>query len=251
MRHKKTGALYQISPGFVIDPVVGDRRVLGDRAQSLDSITKAFEKMPPDSRMLNANITRQSALYQGMSICAEDYVNRKKGTCSFNSKDFEELLMFTKNFFPEDIVRRQDNFGAVSDVKNGESLLARISIADFTALSFAENSLEGNTVYLGWPGSKNAACGFSVNSGLAMCAGSGHKDAVWEFMRLVLLEEAQLSQKIGVLSLPTNRNVFEAQLRNASVTQEEMDECEFNGTDLPVMAVREDGSGSRTGIYKP
>lgn len=250
MRHKKTGALYQISPGFVIDTVVGDRRVLGDRAQSLDSITKAFEKMPPDSRMLNANITRQSALYQGMSICAEDYVNRKKGTCSFNSKDFEALLAFTKNFFPENIVRRQDNFGAVSDVKNGESLLARISIADFTTLSFAENSLEGNTVYLGWPGSKNAACGFSVNSGLAMCAGSGHKDAVWEFMRIVLLEEAQLSQKIGVLSLPTNRNVFEAQLRDASVTQEKMDECEFNGTDLPVMAVREDGSGSRTVIYK-
>lgn len=256
MLHRENGALYEIAPGFNIVTAVGDAgRIGGD--SSIKGITSVLEKMPEDSRIFNAEYSRWFALFRGTNICINDYVDWENGTCSFNSPEFEEFLTFTKDYFPEESAPWSGYYEEFFDLRDGKNLLMSVTIADFQAVSLLENLLEDNAAFIGWPGSKSVICDFSTESGLAMCAASKHKEAAWEFMRTVLLEETQLSKKMGIVSLPTNRRAFKTELEAASITPEEIAGMVENeeGEKVfpygkPVMSVVYKSDGSRVTIYK-
>ena len=240
MLYRDTDKLYKIVPGFAISTVVGDKRIIGEKDFDIENIKKVFEKMPEGCTMFQKNYARQFALYSGMGTCAGDYIDWENGKCSFDSPDFIALLEFINDYFPKDwdVSSFQLYYDDFYDMAEGESLFVRVDISDFEYISFIEDVLEDNAVFVGWPGSKTARSDFSVSSGIAMCSASEHKDAAWEFMRLMLTEETQLSKKTGLQCFPTNRNAFEAKLKNATISPDEL-------------IFTEEESGEEEGAAKP
>ena len=91
---------------------------------------------------------------------------------------------------------------------------------------------KGKESFVGWPGAQSSRCHFGLGSRIAMCSASEHKEAVWEFMRLVLTEEIQLSDENLKYSFHTNKKVFDTMLDERCNPQ-----YDTGGKEIPKSAV--------------
>ena len=91
---------------------------------------------------------------------------------------------------------------------------------------------KGKESFVGWPGAQSSRCHFGLGSRIAMCSASEHKEAVWEFMRLVLTEEIQLADENAQYSFNTNKKVFDTMLDERCTP-----EYDSNGKEIPKSAV--------------
>lgn len=218
----RNGALYEITPTFKIYYIVGDCDVAGSESDwSFEKLKSALAKMPEGCPAIY-DYSKTNALYCFSKFRICDFIDWEKGICTFNTPEFIECLTFIKDYFPDD-ADIQPEYGGTpfgyERLKSREALLisgALINLKDFQLLSFL---CDGKEIFIGWPGAENGSCAFGAGTTVAMSSTCEHKDAAWEFMRLMLTEEMQLSDKENKYYFCTNKNVFDAALEEACTAE--------------------------------
>ena len=230
MQHR-SGALYEITPTFQIYYIVGNRDVVGDGSDwTFDKFKSALASMP-DGCAAISGLSRLNMLYHGSRFRLYDFIDWKNGTCSFNTPEFEEYLTFIKDYFPAEIDWSQP-LSNEEKVLSGETLLYSGAMFSFDDFQKITTLYKGKESFVGWPGAQSSRCHFGLGSRIAMCSASEHKEAVWEFMRLVLTEEIQLSDENLKYSFHTNKKVFDTMLDERCNPQ-----YDTGGKEIPKSAV--------------
>jgi len=83
--------------------------------------------------------------------------------------------------------------------------------------------------FIGFPTAQGIGARSYINSGLAMSAVSGHKDAAWSFLRYLFTEEYQTSDSYYGWGFPTNQNAFNQMVERAMTVETYTDE---NGNEV-------------------
>lgn len=207
------GALYQIAPFFEIYTVCGKTSLLGNRqGWTLQEFHRVWDNLPEGTQIMDDWKTRESALISSLCIRVDDFVDRDTGSCSFDSEEFRELILFAE-LFPQQVPRQSEKVNESLKIRDGEQMLKNCCLVDFRDIAF-ESDLIGEPVsFVGLPGAGGNGSAFDILGGMSMSANSPYKEAAWRFMREVLDKDRQLAAKNGLaVGFPTNRAAFDTLL---------------------------------------
>lgn len=211
----KNGALYQIASGFAISTFIANKELVSDGSNlSTENIKKIVSGQNEEFTVFG-DYSRTNAKYFSAYHALDDYVDWETKSCSFDSPEFKDLLTFIMDNFSADGYPSMGTYTYYTNVADKKQLLAQANIYSFNDMQILNSIFKGNGVFVGWPGSKSGVAAFDVYGGLAMCSACEHKDAVWEFMRIILTEENQLSGTSNYTTFPTNKSAFEIGLEKA------------------------------------
>ena len=258
------GKLYQVSPFFYLYTVVGAESIVGKRAGwTMEEFQAVCDTLPEDCDILSPYFTRESALNAALCLGLDAFVDWDSGTCAFDSAEFRDLIRFAGQFPAEpmmqDGVWRSDYDRMIA----GEQLLSYVCMTDFSSPLFYNACLNGEAVYVGFPGAGGNGSAFDVPMGLAMSATCAHKEEAWLFLRTTLNRDWQASAALqygfggeNFPLFPTNREAFDKILEQVMRQEYQKDEhgayiLDGNGERIPQMIGSfQDGEGGRLyGIY--
>lgn len=224
------GGLYELSPGFWINTVIGPRELVGEHmGWSMEEFLEAWSKMPEGATIEEPWRTRQSALTTSVCLRLDDFVDRKQAVCRFDSEEFRELVHYTELFPLESKADPSDDRNAYQRVVDRDQMLIDSFLNDFDSVKRETDFLGDQAVYVGLPGASGNGSSFEVLGGLAMSANGTQKEACWRFLRLMLDKEQQLegAESFGT-AFPTNRQAFETMLeREMKVEYETLPDGSF------------------------
>jgi ABC-type glycerol-3-phosphate transport system substrate-binding protein len=239
--------LYQIFPAFKINTIVGHPSVLGTGAGwNKDEFLTVLNAHPHADMPFGYDgqwwLTNLSFLKTAVSLNMDEFIDWKTGTVIFESDAFIQLLEFSQ-IFPPDLSFGQSgssDSSALATPAPGESLgpeglsedeliatgrqiMAQLVIGNFWHYQRYKEAFGGDLVFKGLPiDNRNGNTAF-ISSGFAMTSGSENKEGVWEFLRMLLDKDFQLSYAMynGFL---TNKAAFNAVFEQADdLTQADLD----------------------------
>jgi ABC-type glycerol-3-phosphate transport system substrate-binding protein len=149
------------------------------------------------------SLDRSEMLSQLWRVSLSSFVDYASGTVSFDSDSFIKILEICGELSSEHANR-------------DESVVTIESIKDFMEVQYYDAKYDGNAEILGFPTTDGVTSGNVLNNlfdAYAIPQNAPHKDAAWNFIKLCLSEEYQLSSYVNVSSLsryfPTNTIAME------------------------------------------
>ncbi|MDE7219997.1 MAG: extracellular solute-binding protein [Oscillospiraceae bacterium] len=175
------GKLYEISDTFRMSTVFGRKDVVGDRMTwTPDDMEAALAKMPEGC--IGIDEGGVELLLNMLRLDWGQFVDWEKGTCSFDSAEFMDLLAFCGRF-PESVPG--DRWERVNA---GQQLAATIFPNDFQTVQTANAVANGEAAFVGYPNPwGGVGSSFLVSRTVSMCSACKYKEGAWEFMRTLLL----------------------------------------------------------------
>ena len=231
------GGLYQIFPSFGIETIIGNPRVLGvDMDWTLAEFTALLEENPQADIPLSPWFTKMYCLSTFCREDAEGFIDWQTGTARFDTAEFVRLLEVA-NTFAEDvdysiyygsdtteISSASDTAGGdtfvisntedveIELVATGRQIAVPTSIMSFDNYLWYEALFGGEIVIKSAPAAKNDGLGFdTVRHSYAITSASENKEGAWEFLRMFLGKDLQLSDTI--MGFPTNKEAFNARAK--------------------------------------
>jgi ABC-type glycerol-3-phosphate transport system substrate-binding protein len=210
---EKDGGLYQIAPYFSVITAVGSSSVVGpDMGWTVDEVSALMEILPEDTQILQY-MTSSGMLYYLCAMDMDNYVDWNTGECSFDSPGFIKLLEFASKFPKDFDYESMEYVSEISLIQEGKLLLSMTNVREFEEIQMYEAMFGGKVTFKGFPCESGTGSAFSFSDGLAMTTKCRDKDGAWEFMRYLLTEEYQNSQRSW--QLPTNKAAFDSTLEEA------------------------------------
>lgn len=193
------GKMYFVTPGFNVCGLMGKAKDFKEtKGLTIPQLEKMIEKKKADYKVALGVVNREMILDWVMYYAMDTFVNWEKGTCSFDSDSFIDILRFAKKF-PADIkydTLDWDKYDAA--VRSGDQLVREVYYYDFYSYMVERYGYFGEeVVYMGYPGDGKNGPAIEDSLMLAMSHESGHKNECWEFMRTFYLDEYQNSIETG------------------------------------------------------
>ena len=203
--------LYVLVPGFHISTFATVREELAGKdrvsVQELVEIYKSLE----EGVILCPGETNPAVFGMLCYGSMENYIDWDKGTCSFDSDSFRELLVFADSFPLK--LNISEDYSAKKVFEEGKALLFPKTISNVYGLTSARLLYGKTPTYIGHPfdeGSGNLAGIEDIAIGIS--ATSKEKEAAWSFLKTLLCKEFQDSMQKG---LPVRRASLEDKLTQA------------------------------------
>ncbi|MBO6040900.1 MAG: extracellular solute-binding protein, partial [Oscillospiraceae bacterium] len=211
-----SGGLYRICPSFTVHSLIGAASVVGDKpGWNYEQFRDALASMPEGCTPLEPYTSRDEVLTVLVDLDMNDFVDWTTGRCSFDSQEFVDLLKFANSFLPDLKWADYDwfeNDTAPVRIAQGRQMLLRSMISDVDDVLYYDFMFGGESSYIGWPTNSGAGNMLSLDDhAYAMSASCADKEAGWEFLRALLLDDYQET----VYSLPVMRRVFDERLAKA------------------------------------
>jgi ABC-type glycerol-3-phosphate transport system substrate-binding protein len=220
-----SGGLYQAVSGFTVNTLSGQKELVGSsQGWTYDDFFTALNQMPEGSSILEQYVVQSDVLTTLLSLNYDRFVDWEKGESDFESDEFKQLLSFV-NCFPQyydwDSTSDEEEVLSTADrVHLRKQMLLQSFLYSPDALIWSDIDLRSDELtYVGWPVGEGVGSMLRMDSGYAISSTCRNPDAAWEFLRTLLTEEGQ--QSTG--SLPTNRGVYDAQVRNLMTEDYERD----------------------------
>lgn len=233
------GKMYMACSGVGIYTAVGAASVVGDTpGWTYDDYYEALSKMPEGCEGYGVGMTKDTLLSISLALDSTDYMDWSTGKCSFDSPEFVKLLEYCNSFsqsFDYDNYEISAEDSETARIAEGRQML---SMCVLTSTKYMLNDYDklfgGQSTFIGFPTSEGIGNMFMLANSLAMSSKCSDKQAAWEFIRTYLTEDFQ--EKIYYI--PTNRNVFEAQIKDATTAKYETDangnfKLDANGERIP------------------
>lgn len=217
-------ALYEISPAFTLELIVGDGSKLGmENGWTLEEMLESFERNGRDGSALGKGQARTVAYLVANSI--EDYVDWNMGTADFCNEEFYRILEFGKAADRGEFIRpTRESVASGTHLASCEML---VNVADIQKFKWLFGD---NMAVKGWPGSYGT--GVSVNisaSSMGISSYSPYPDEAWDFLdfyagatwteREVYAEGVLIKESFSFPGFPLNRQLFEEALESSMVQQ--------------------------------
>lgn len=230
------GKLMYVVPSFVLLTMAARTSLVGDGDDwSVERMREVLAGMGADAQLLDG-LNRDVFMEKVMEYCGNDFIDLETGKCTFDSKEFVELMKFAYTL-PEERhyagESGEDSWDAYQlQYLNGKTLLMELDVWSFDQsvderLFYQLNGyLGGDYVFVGFP--SNAAtsaaseraliCGKNL---IALLAQAGNPDGAWDFARFYLTDEYQSGLES---SLPVNKRIFEEWAKEETRRPYHMDE---------------------------
>ena len=212
---------------FNIVTLAGAAQIVGDKpGWSYSDVVAALARMPEGCTVLDQFTTSGDILRDMLTIDADYYIDWATGQCRFDSKEFADLLTFSK-LFPNAFDSMNFNWDEYQSdnarISEGKQLLTRLYLGSFDDITRTEAEFGGNITYIGFPTASGVGSYLNVSSGYAMSANCADKDAAWQFLRGFMTEKG-LDTQGYYWGFPANRSLLEKQLKEAMTIEYEKDE---------------------------
>ena len=193
------GKMYFVTPSFNVCGMMGkEKEFKGTKGLTIPQLEKMIKKKKADYKFALGVVNREMILNWVMYYAMDTFVNWEKGTCSFNSDSFIDILNFAQKF-PKDINYEKldwDKYDAA--VRSGDQLVREVFYYDFHSYMMERYGYFGEDIlYMGYPGDGKNGPAIQDGMTLAMSHESGHKKECWEFMRTFYLDEYQTRIETG------------------------------------------------------
>lgn len=206
-------SLYVLVPDYSIDTfATADRELAGLERMDIRQLIEAYDRLDEDSILFpgETKITVFGTICYGS---LENYIDWDKGTCSFDSDSFKEILNFA-NQFPQSLNLSED-FSSKKMIAEGRTLLFPVSIDNVYEMA-GKRMLYGETPnYIGYP--FDSGCGSMAeisDIAIGISSTSKNKEESWDFLRSLLDSEFQDNVKNGLpLSVSSLDKKLEAAMR--------------------------------------
>ena len=222
------GGLYSTVAGFGLITAIGAASVVGDEpGWTYDEFNAALASMPEGCEAFDVYTTRDDMLRICLSLDMNDFVNWSTGACSFDSKEFTDLLAFAAQF-PESFDYENYEYTPSDDtqtrIAEGRQMLLQGSIYSIESIFYNDSYFGGDATYIGYPTADGTPGSLiSVDSGrYAISAKSEHQDVAWAFLRQFFTEEYQ-SDSYNIYSIPSNINAYNKRVKEAMTPEYEKD----------------------------
>lgn len=226
------GKLYQLIPYFYIYTVVGKTSEVGPNpGWTLDDL-KALVATKDDSVEIFSETIRSDLLYYFLSVNNTQFIDWETGQCSFDTKEFQDILEFVKQFpadFNYDIYYDNDDFwkNYESRFRTGSSMLKITSMTEFREYNRLKKGEFGEDITLvGFPTTKGNGSAFSYGLSFAISARTKNKEGAWEFVRYFMGDEYQAT---NTYAWPIKISQLDANAKEAMKKQSYTDE---NGKEI-------------------
>lgn len=234
------GGLYDAAAGFGIITAVGATSVVGDKpGWTYDDYYAALATMPEGCEGFDFGYDKNNLLTICLALDLDDYMDWSTGECHFDSENFVKLLEFAnqgqKEFDYENYEYSAED-SSVNRIKEGKQML---TIATFYSPDFMygnySQTFGAPVTCIGFPTMHGVGSMMVIADGYAMSSTCSNKEAAWQFIRTFMTEKYQND----CYYLPTNKNVFEKQLKDAMVVEYQKDPngnylLDENGERIPV-----------------
>ena len=212
------GGLYQACPAFSLMTVIGAKSVVGDTpGWTFEDFEAALASMPEGCDPFDYYTTKEDILTACLAMDMDSFVDWVDGKCSFDSEGFINLLKFANRFQDEfnwETYEYIEDESTQNRIAQGRQMLMRASIYSledviYNDFYFGGDGTSSSTTYIGYPTNSGVGNALSLQQGYAMSSRCANKEGAWEFLRSFLTEKYQEN----IWYMPTNRNVFEAKLK--------------------------------------
>ncbi|MCH5270914.1 MAG: hypothetical protein J1E83_09220 [Lachnospiraceae bacterium] len=205
-------ALYEISPAFCLELIVGDGSKIGmGNGWTLEEMLDSFEQNGRGATALAKGGALPVAYFTAYSI--DDYVNWDTGTADFCNEKFYRLLEFGKSADTGEFIRpTRESVSTGTHLASCEKLVGMADTQYFNWL-FGENM-----VVKGYPSSYGTGVAVEMNYGaIGIYASSQCPEGAWDFVEFYIgatwIEKNSFSGTFG--GFPINRQRFEEELENS------------------------------------
>lgn len=187
--------LFTLVPSYYISTLIAKTSDVGSKMgwTVQDAIDVLASK--PEGTQFISNVTREDMLNNCMSMAGSQFVDWKKGVCSFDSDGFIQMLEFI-NSFPEEIDSTVftddywDNYDSMW--REGKVLTAMTQLGDFRGYNYMEKGTFGEKItMIGFPSANETGTVIIPTLRIAMSAKSPNKEGAWQFLRSFLTDEYQ------------------------------------------------------------
>ena len=222
------GKLYELSPEFVINTIVGKTSNVGKNQGWTMNEFISFADANSDRNIFSGIYNKGNILTFFINSCCGGYFNSKTGECRFDSEDFIGLLEFCNRFpneTPENYYDTIDMNEYETQWRTGSTLLDFGFISDFTSLRRDEAVTFGEPVTVkGFPSEDGSGLSFN-NYGieLAITAKAANGEGAWEFLKYFLSDEYQDKSNMFPIKLSALEKKAEASKERPFFTDENGD----------------------------
>lgn len=215
---KREGKYWYFPSGFYLQTLMGKKSSIGSRTGWDFSEFRDYVK-ENDRAQLFAYGDPSTNLDTLMNVLETSFVDWEKGTCSFDSQDFRDLLEICASSGESG-----DSTEELAGMQDGSILFSANSL-DVWTLVLYQKALAGDMSCIGYPtGNRKGIC-VGFNDGVAMSSGCRDKEAAWEFIRTFITKSYQgenYANEGG--SMPTRADILEDYFKTLTCTESYTDE---------------------------
>ena len=215
------GKVYGLPVNFNVETLVTSAKLAGDRTSwTMEEMAQVISGLDEGTQVMSYT-SQTSFLSQMVSANMGQFVDYAKGTCSFDSDSFKQLLAAAAKCPTDDELNQgSDTISYSTDdeytqIQSGDLLLAGQYISDSYSLKQYYNlfNQEHGFVNIGYPVTENGGNGaiIHVSGGLAISAKTQYTDAAWDFLKSVLSDDVQKDN----WSLPVTKTALDQALSGA------------------------------------
>ena len=213
------GNLYAMPVSFSLRTFAGSKEALGGRdCWNIQEMMECYQEKN-EGTILYPGETKRDVLGAILTGSMEYYIDWENGTCSFDQREFQQMLAFC-NMFP-DTLHLEEDFSVKQTFLDGGALIIPLDISGIYGISSAEYIFDNTDIsYIGFP--VEGVCGTVIEPNapmLAICIGSRHKEIGWEFICQYLDEDYQKEHGLSI-----SRSVMEQKLKESLTPEYEVDE---------------------------
>lgn len=216
------GKVYGLPVNFSVETLVASAKLAGDRTSwTMEEMAQVISGLDEGTQVMSYT-SQTSFLGQMVSANMGQFVDYAKGTCSFDSDSFKQLLAAAAKCPTDDELNQgSDTISYSTDdeytqIQSGDLLLAGQYISDGNySLKQYYNlfNREHGFVNIGYPVTEDGGNGaiLHVSGGLAISAKTQYTDAAWDFLKSVLSDDVQKDN----WSLPVTKTALDQALSEA------------------------------------
>lgn len=189
--YRVDGKLYQLIPSFYLYTGIIYTKDLGDRTTlTMQDFYDICEERDVAVRDSFGGMTRDDLLQMLLYMQGADYIDLSTGKCAFDSPEFRDLLTLVKQFpkkgNDDDYLEQQKAY------REGRAILQMSGFGDFSDYLQARYGTFGDDItMIGIPASAGSGSVIQPSMQLGITTSAKDPEAVWSFVRQLLLPEYQ------------------------------------------------------------
>lgn len=193
------GKLCRMAVGFNISTYAARSSLAGSKnSLTFDEANKLLSGLPEGAELTNDIYTQMDFLR--IALRYNDFTDRKKGTCNFDSPEFKEILETAKTYPSEADIKAVNYTEKDLALLNNTALLYSVYLNDFDSFSRTQKGFADEEITLvGFPNNDGANGSLNIDTMIAVSEKSQLKEGALEFIKSVL-ENLVIEEEYSIFS---------------------------------------------------
>lgn len=188
--YTKQGILFALPDYYTLDALYGDKESLGEGSWTVEEFLDWMVKHPMAGGAVNSRRQIYDAYIEGV---LEQYIDWETKTASFQTPEFQNILIKTKELNRKDSYTKQE---ALEFYENEKDRISDL-IYHPGVLAVQENSMGRELVIKGYPGVSEEPIVYISSPALSIFAESEVKEGAYEFLEFYLTYTAKVMGNSG------------------------------------------------------